>query len=1062
MTGACVSLARVGKLSGNYNPMEIEKWVKRFWEDNKVYEEVRKKSMRENQKIIFIDGPPYPSSGIPHVGTAWNKVLKDAFLRYWRMRGYWVNDRPGYDCHGLPIEVQVEKKMGVRVKKDIERRVGVSKFINECKKYAINNLNEMSKWFKDLGVFMDWSNPYLTLRDEYIESGWRLIKKADEKGLLDNEERVVYWCPRCSTTLAEYEIVYRNQEDPSIIVEFPLKNNDRTSLLIWTTTPWTLPANMFVMAHPEATYVEIEVKGKHFILAEKRLEWFIETVGVKDYKILRRLKGYELDGKQYKNPLEDLLTIQKRISKYHRVVMAPEFVTMEEGTGLVHSAPGHGFEDYEAGRKIGLKEIVSPIDDEGRFTEEVERYAGLYVRDANSKIIQDLKALGALIYEGKITHRYPTCWRCRTPVVLRATRQWVLRVTRLKNELKREASKVNWIPEWSLTRLNHILDNLQDWVLSRQRYWGTPLPIWVCPNGHRLVVGGREELEQLSGSKPKDLHKPWIDEIKIKCPICGKEMKRIPDVADVWFDSGIAFFASRTDEKISGENVQADFITEGHDQIRGWFFSQLRSGVIGFGKSPYKTVLVHGFVLDEHGREMHKSLGNYVGTDEVIARVGRDPFRLWVLQHTPWEDLRFSWRGVEETIKDLSIAWNVFVFASSYMNLDGFDPEKNSLESLREHLRFEDRWILSKAHRLIYEVTSSLNEYRIHEAARKLIRFIVEDVSRWYIRLIRPRVWIEENTPDKMAAYATLYHVLDNWILLSSPIIPFFTEKVYQEFLRKGTDGEKSVHLRNWPSPKMEYVSDDLEKMMDTIRRIYMASSAARMKAGIKQRIPVKEIVIYTNDEEIRKAVRMGGDLAKKLLNTRSLKIKPATLKKEVYEYEAIPKYNVIGPRFKEKTAMINKYIASNSQKVAEDVLLKGKHKTVIDGTEVVIDGELVEIKKKEKKEYAVVEEGNILVALHRNPSEEEMVDGLARDIVRRIQVMRKELQLPLDAKINAVIKVPSQKHSQMLGSRSTYIANEVRAEKFEIIYEKTPNRGYIKKWIIDGEEYVISIEKEV
>ena len=1054
----------VGRVEGHYIPHDVEEWVKRFWEKERVYELVKKASLESSKKFLFIDGPPYPSGDIPHIGTAWNKALKDTILRYYRMKGYNVYDKPGYDCHGLPIEVKVEQKLGVRVKKEIEERIGVENFINECKRFALNNISSMTKWFKELGVFMDWDNPYLTLRDEYIEAGWWLIKKADEKGLLDNEYRVVYWCPRCSTTLAEYEIEYKELEDPSIYVKFPVKGRDKEYLLIWTTTPWTLPSNMFVMAHPDAVYVRVKVGDEVYILAKARLKEVMKEAGIEDYEVIEEFKGSELEGLEYINPLEEILELQKKVAKYHRVVMAPEFVTLYEGTGFVHSAPGHGFEDFSVAKKIGIEEIVSPVDDEGRFTSEVGKYAGKHVREANEEIIDDLRRLGALVYAGTIVHRYPICWRCKTPVILRATKQWILRVTKLKKQLIEEAEKVNWIPKWALDRLRHILDNLQDWVLSRQRYWGTPLPIWICPNGHRVVVGSKEELKKLSGVEPRELHKPWVDKIVFKCPVCGREMKRVPDVIDVWFDSGIAFYAARGHpERLSRDEIVIDFITEGHDQIRGWFFSLLRSGVIGFNKAPYRTVLVHGFALDEHGREMHKSLGNYVGTDEAIARAGRDPLRLWVLQNTIWEDLRFSWKFIEEVKRDLAIAWNVYVFASSYMNLDSFDPNKYRLKDYKEYLRFEDKWILSRINTLVKKVTEALNKYLVHEAARELRKFIVEDVSRWYISLIRPRVWVEENTPDKLAAYTTLYYVLKTWLVLAAPFIPFFTEKIYQEFIRSAEPGSPvSIHLMKWPKPIEEYIDKDVEEAMNVIKEIYEASAAARMKAGIKLRQPIREVIVYTSDPRVRTIVDNYSETIALIANSKKVSVKTVEEISELIKYRVEPIYSKLGPLYKKFTKTVIEYIKSNEDRVAKDIIEKGEHIAVVSGEKIVITKDHVKILPVYVTGYIASETKWGSVVIDTRLSREEIADGLARDIIRRIQVMRKELDLPLDAKIKAYIASPPE-YKELIESRKEYIAEETRAEELVITddpvsLEKV--KGYRREWDINGETYVIVVEK--
>ena len=1057
----CMVLGRIGRINGHYSPWTVEEEIKRFWEENKIYDKVKKKSMSQPRKFLFIDGPPYPSGDIPHIGTAWNKTIKDVILRYKRMRGYNVYDRPGYDCHGLPIEVKVEQKLGIKVKREIEEKIGVDKFIQECKNLALSNLSSMTKWFRELGVFMDWENPYLTLRDEYIEAGWWLFKKVYEKGLLDSELRVVYWCPRCSTTLAEYEIEYKVLEDPSIYVKFPVRGREKEYILIWTTTPWTLPANTFVMAHPDETYVRIRVGDEKYILAKTRLEHVVRETGIKEYEVIEEFRGKELEGLEYDHPLRGIVPLQEKLSKHHKVFMAPEVVTMYEGTGLVHGAPGHGMEDFSIAKKYGVDIIASPVDDEGRFTEEAGKYKGLYVRDANPVIIQDLRDRGALLWSGSVQHKYPICWRCKTPVLQRATRQWIIRVTKLKEELKREASRVNWMPGWALERLMNMLENLQDWVISRQRYWGTPLPIWICPDGHRLVIGSIKELEEHGGRRPVELHRPWIDEVVLKCPVCGKPMKRVPDVADVWFDSGIAFYAARAHpERLPRDEVVLDFITEGHDQIRGWFFSLLRSGVLGFGKAPYKNVLVHGFVLDEHGREMHKSLGNYVGTDEAIEKMGRDPLRLWVLQATAWEDLRFSWKGIEETRKDLSIAWNTYVFASTYMELDGYDPVGQGLERFREHLRIEDKWILSRINTLTKRVTEYLEKYHVHEAARLIRKFIVEDVSHWYIRLIRPRVWIEENVPDKLAAYATLYYVLKKWLLLASPMIPFMAEKIYQKFLRPAEPGApESIHLMEWPSIDEEYIDLELEDEMELIKQIYEASAAARMKAGIKLRQPVKSIIIYSDDERIAGTIKKYADLVKRIANAKNVEVRPVSELGKLVRYKIEPIYKEIGPRFRKQARQVIKYLLEHQDEVARTILAEGKALIKLeDGGEAEITKDYVKITPVYIEGYSVEDTEWGAVVIDTRLTEEELAEGLARDVIRRIQVMRKELNLPLDARIIVWMTVPEQ-HVRMIEKKLNYIAGETRAEKIMITSEH-PGDAYTKEWEIEGETYKISIKQ--
>lgn len=1055
-------MSRAWLLEGPYDPRRIEEAVKEYWKENGIYQLVKNKSARSNKTFIFNDGPPYPSGDVPHLGTAWNKSLKDSILRYKRMLGYNVVDTPGYDCHGLPIEVKVEQLLGVKSKKEIESRIGVERFVNECKRFALSNAKALTEWFKELGVFMDWDNPYLTLNNEYIEAEWWLIKRAYEQGLLDVDYRVVYWCPRCSTTLAEYEVEYRELEDPSIYVKLPVNEEDKTYLIIWTTTPWTLPANVFVMVHPHETYVKVKVGDEYWILAEKRLSSVMQEAGITEYVVVKKLRGEELVKYTYKHPLEGLVPLQEKLRKYHKVVLSAEYVTMHEGTGLVHAAPGHGFEDFEVAIREGMLDAVAcPVDEEGRFTSEAGVFAGMNVREANPNIVEALRKVNALVHEATITHRYPVCWRCKTPVILRATKQWIIRVTKLKEKIMEEARKVKWIPEWALARLMNIVENLQDWVLSRQRYWGTPLPVWICPNNHWIVVGSIKELEELSGTRPIDLHKPWIDQVKLKCPYCGLEAKRVPDVVDVWLDSGVSFYASRGHpESLRKEEVVLDFIVEGHDQVRGWFFSLLRAGVIGFGVAPYKTVLVHGFMLDEQGREMHKSLGNYVGTDEAIAKVGRDPLRLWLLSNTTWEDVKFSWKELEEAKRDLSILWNIVLFANMYMSVDKFNPVENPVDKYLEYLKPEDKWILSRVNRLVLKAREYMDAYNIADAVRLIRSFVVEDLSHWYIRLVRPRVWIDENVPEKLACYATLYYVIDRLTRLLAPITPFIAEYIYQSMLRN-LYGEPSVHMLNYPEPEERFINDELEEGMEVVRAIYSASASARMRAGLKMRHPVKEVVVYTDNSRVQKYVKLLEDVLKLMCNAKSIRVESAAKIAEIIRYKVKPVYKVLGPKYKGLVKALVEYIEKNSDAVARDILSKGVHAISIQEQLVELTREDVEVQPYYIEGYVAEDFKYGIVALDLRLSIDEIVEGLARDVIRRIQVMRKKLNLPITARIRTLIVAPSDK-IQLLEAKKDYIMSETRSLELIVAADKNAAGslgGLVEEWVIDDEVYLIEVK---
>jgi isoleucyl-tRNA synthetase len=1042
-----------------YNQFKVEEWVKSFWERESVYKLVKAKSATSTRKFYFLDGPPYASAKSIHPGTAWNKVVKDIVLRYHRMAGYNVWDKPGYDTHGLPIEVKIEQSLGLQVKKDIYEKVGVEKFIEYCKAFVDENMEAMSRQFREIGVFMDWGDPYVTYTNDYIEAGWWLIKRAHERGLLYRGYKVLHWCPRCETTLADYEVSeYKELEDPSIYVKLPVRGRSGEYLLVWTTTPWTLPANTFVMAHPDLDYVRVRVGGEIYILAEARLEHVMREAGVSEYEVLERFKGLSLEGLEYDHPLEDLVDAQRELREHHRVILAPEGVTPYEGTGLVHSAPGHGTVDYEVAVKHGIP-VVSLVDEVGRMTEGAGRYKGLYFRtEANKAIIEDLRERGALFHEATVVHRYPVCWRCKTPLALRATNQWFIAVTRLKDELLREAERVEWRPSWAKTRFYNMLQELRDWVISRQRFWGIPLPIWVCGScGYTHVVGSVDELKAMGGYRPRDLHRPWIDEVKLRCPKCGGVMDRVPDVLDVWFDSGVAFYASlgypmRRDLYESLEPV--DFIVEGHDQIRGWFFSLLRSGVIGFGKTPYRRVLVHGFMLDEQGREMHKSLGNYVDFEELISRVPRDVVRFWLSTNTTWEDLRFSWRALEHMQRDFTVIWNTYVFASTYMGLDSFDPEVTTLEKVMGDLEVEDRWLLSRVNRLVKLYREAMEDLRIHDAARALRSFILEDVSRFYIRLIRRRVWEEADTPSKRAAYATLYKALKTWLALAAPIIPFTTEYLYQHFVRPAeSSSPASVHLLSMPEVDEHLIDDDLERDFEIAKAFIEAALSARATAGLKLRRPVRRVVVAVVDERALKALRRLANVIAEMVNAKTVEVVGTDFFEKLRAYKVEPNLGEIGRDYRRLTPTIVKLLEDKGVEVAGELLARGYYEVELEGVKVKLEPRHVDVKVEYPEWLSVRKLDYGIVAVDTRITVEEEAEGYAREVVRRVQHMRKELRLSIEDRVEVWVWGDDEiVNATRLFEE--YVRSETRAVK--INYGKPAEKVYAKDW--DIEDKVVSI----
>jgi isoleucyl-tRNA synthetase len=829
--------------------------IKHFWEQKKIYEKIKK----SGKKFYFLDGPPY-ATGYIHMGTAWNKILKDSYIRFWRMNGLWVWDQPGYDTHGLPIENQVEKQLGTKTKSDIER-LGIAKFVEECRTYATKFIGIMNEQFNDLGVWMDWDNPYLTLSREYIEGAWATFKIAFEKGLLYRGLYPVHVCPRCETAVAYNEIEYGKADDPAVYVKFPVKGEENTYFVIWTTTPWTLPANTGIMAKPSAEYVKVKVMGEFLIVAKELLESVMSKAEISHYEIVKTMKGKDLKDKEFDHPLKDIFKFQENVK--HRIVLSDQFVELETGTGLVHTAPGHGQEDYKVGTEAGLA-IISPVKLNGRYNEECGRFADVFVKDADRQIIEIMKERDMLLAEEKINHDYPFCWRCRSPLLEMSVSQWFFKVTQIRNKLIKENSKVKWHPEWAGQRFHNWLNSLGDWPISRQRYWGIPLPIWICECGEVKIIGSSSELPV----KIKDLHRPYIDEIKLPCK-CGLEMKRINDVLDVWFDSGLASWSSLgypEKHEPFKKLWPADLNIEGPDQIRGWWNSQLITSVITFDRAPFKDILLHGFVLDAHGSKMSKSKGNIVSAEEVVKKYGRDVLRLYLLSSPQWDDFYFKWEDVESIAKSFVIIENSFRYVNSYAK-KGKKPKS---------LQPEDEWILSRLNSVVDEATKSFKTYNIHKAASTITEFILNDFSRHYIKIIRDRVWPTYEGTDKAAAEYALITVAETVTKMLAPFCPFFTEKIYQENGKK-----ESVHLENWPKSDKKMIKEKLEKEMEIVKEIIEVANAIRKENNVKIRWPLEYITVESEDTETKDAIKTFGQVILGMANTKQISGQKDGYKKE-------------------------------------------------------------------------------------------------------------------------------------------------------------------------------------
>lgn len=1025
------------------NFRKLEENIQTWWEENRIYEKV-KEEFEEGQKYYFLDGPPYASGAI-HLGTAWNKIMKDSILRYLSMNGYNVRRQPGWDCHGLPIEVKVERELGIKNKKEIEG--DVESFINACRDWAVKHVDIMTEQFKKLGVWMDWDKPYMTLNDDYIESAWWTIKQAHEKGLLTRDLRVVNWCPRCQTALADAELEYSDRTDPSIYVKFPVLGKENEYLLIWTTTPWTIIANLAVMVNPEFDYARVKTPKGVLILARELVPMLKDKFGI-EYEILETFKGNEIEGLRYENPLKDYINIDAP-EKAYRVILA-DFVVLGEGTGCVHSAPGHGPEDFEACKSYGILAIC-PVDEEGKFTLEAGKYAGMKTKVDDKVIIRDLSKKGALLKAEHITHRYGHCWRCNSPIIYRATEQWFIRITRLKEKMLEELEKVDWVPDWAgSARFKDWIENARDWTISRQRYWGIPLPVWVCEKcGDIRVIGTKEELDE----NIKELHRPYVDRVKLKCS-CGGEMERVKDVLDVWFDSGIAAWASlghpgRKDE--FEKWYPAEFITEGHDQTRGWFYSQLGCGLLAFNEVPYRRVLMHGFTLDEKGEKMSKSIGNVVAPEEVAAKYSVDILRFYVLwSNKPWDDLKFNWEEVNVISKMFNILWNAFVFSTSYMSIDSFDPAEVS-DKVEDYLRDEDRWILSRLHSTIAEVKDGFETLHLYRATRALYNFIVEDLSRWYIPLMRPRSWDEKESMDKIAAYSVLYRVFYSLSKTIAPVAPHLAEEIYRSL-----DGDRaSVHLEKFPQPKEKYLDKVLEENMEITRKLIEASNSARDRAKLKRRWPARRLIVYPEDEKTLNAINTFESLIKAQANTLELEVKNPEESFREARLKAKPNFSTLGPEFRGISNKVADFIEKSPPEKLREIIEEGK--------EVEIDDEKIRL----NKEHIIFEEilpenlftadfDSGIVLLDAERIEEVKRIGYAREIVRRIQEMRKELQLNIEAFIATEIEADGE-ILRYIEDKEEYIKRETRSKAFA--RSKSDEQGYVKEWNIAGHSVRISIK---
>jgi isoleucyl-tRNA synthetase len=866
------------------------------------------------------------------MGTTWNKTLKDAYIRYLRMRGYDVTDRPGYDMHGLPIETKVEEELGFENKKDIEE-YGEEAFIEACKEFAEDNLDRLQSDFRSFGVWMDWDDPYRTVDPTYMEAAWWAFQRVHERGLVERGKRSISQCPRCETAIANNEVEYHEVGDPSIYVKFPLRGGERGeppsgasgdapgregSLVIWTTTPWTIPANTFVAVDPDLTYQAVRAYGggssgesEVLWIAEPCVEDVLKRGRYSDYEVVDEATGEELVGWEYEHPLADRVPDHPDGDGALQVYGA-DYVEADR-TGLVHSAPGHGEVDFERGRELGL-EVFCPVGTDGVYTDEAGAYAGTFVRDANGRIVGDLDDDGLLLHEGTHEHDYGQCWRCDTDVIQIVTDQWFITVTDVKDELLDHVGDAEWYPDWARdNRFHDFVADAPDWNVSRQRYWGIPIPIWT-PEGaapeeeadDMIVIGTRDELAERADQdvdpETIDLHKPTVDDLTITEG--GTTYTRTPDVFDVWLDSSVATWGTLDfpEEREAHDGLwPADLIVEAHDQTRGWFWSQLGMGTAAVDECPYERVLMHGHALDEDGRKMSKSVGNVIEPDAVIDRFGADPMRVFLLSADPQgDDIRFSWDEVENAARDLNVLWNVARFPQPYMALDGVDPADLSVDAVRGHLEPIDRWVLSRLQSTVGAATEAFEAFQQDDAIEAIREFVVEDVSRYYVQSVRDRMWVEEDDPSKTAAYATLTRVVETTARLLAPFAPFLAEAIDRGV---GAADRETVHAADWPAVDDALHDPDLETEIETVRAVEEAGAHARQRAGRKRRWPIRRLVVdvagdVDDPASVAAAVREHEALLADRLNAREVVVVPPDETWDELRHSAEADMSALGPAF--------------------------------------------------------------------------------------------------------------------------------------------------------------------
>ena len=1053
------------KVPTDMNFVGREKEVEKFWDDNHIFE----KSIEEREgcpDYIFYDGPP-TANGKPHIGHVLTRVIKDMIPRYRTMKGYMVPRKAGWDTHGLPVELEVEKSLGLDGKDQIEE-YGLEPFIDKCKESVWKYKGMWEDFSATVGFWADMEHPYVTYHNSFIESEWWALKQIWDKGLLYKGFKIVPYCPRCGTPLSAQEVAqgYKDVKERSAVVRFKVKDED-AYILAWTTTPWTLPSNLALCVNPNEDYAKVKAAdGYTYYMACALLDTVLGKLGATGnkedgaeskpaYEILETYKGTDLEGKEYEPLYQCAADAAAKQNKKAFYVTCDTYVTLTDGTGVVHIAPAFGEDDANVGRKYGLP-FVQLVDEKGNMAESTP-FAGLFVKKADPEVLKDLDSRGLLFDAPKFEHSYPHCWRCDTPLIYYARESWFIKMTAVRDDLIANNNTINWIPESiGKGRFGDWIENVQDWGISRNRYWGTPLNIWECECGHMHSIGSIAELKEMSDNCPDDieLHRPYIDAVTIKCPKCGKEMHRVPEVIDCWFDSGSMPFAQHhypfENQELFEKQFPADFISEAVDQTRGWFYSLLAISTLIFNKAPYKNVIVLGHVQDENGQKMSKSKGNAVDPFEALEKYGADAIRWYFyINSAPWLPNRFHGKAVTEgQRKFMGTLWNTAFFVL-YANIDEFDATKYTLEY--DKLSVMDKWLLSKMNTMVKSVDDNLGNYRIPEAARALQEF-VDDMSNWYVRRSRERFWAKGMEQDKINAYMTLYTALVTVSKAAAPMIPFMTEEIYQNLVRSiDKDAPESIHLCLFPEVNEDQIDPELEQNMDNVLKLVVMGRACRNASNIKNRQPIGQMFVkagFTLPEFYQEIVADE-------LNVKNVKFTDDV--RDFTSYNFKPQLKTVGPKYGKMLGGIKNALNSLDGNAAMDEINEtGALKLDVNGQEITLFREDLLIETAQIDGYVSENDSGITVVLDTNLTPELLEEGFVREIISKVQTMRKEADFEVMDRIRVTYD-GSDKAETIFAKYAGEIAGEVLAN--EVV--KAEPAGYVKEWKINGETVTMGVEKE-